>query len=88
MFVRDDHSRFVYQGDVLVAAEPLEVRHEIAITGHPVQAVGPVLPEFPDVAIHAHGDLRSATAFGVRRVDDLAGEIEQPVGGAEQSPAR
>ena len=65
----------VDQFDALEAAQALEVGHHIAVAGHPVQAVRPILPELLEVPIHLHGHLGAAASLRVGRFDDPAGEI-------------
>jgi len=55
----------------------VEVLAQVAVAGHAVQAVAPVLPELLGVAVHPHGDLGATAAWEVRGLDDLAREVEQ-----------
>ncbi len=46
---------FVDQFDSFEAAKTLHVGGEIAVTGHPVQTVRPILPEFLRIPIRSQG---------------------------------
>jgi len=67
-----------YQADVLEPAETAQVGGVIAVENDPVQTARVILQDLLGV-LHLRGDLGPATAFHVRRVDDLAGGEQHDV---------